>query len=147
MYFSLHLVSYIADVQNTLRHSDLSDQVFRTAKIHQAFFSHPYSEWTFPNYLYNFSISSSFVLSSWLLPLWKSYLKEDQSLFIQKDVELLSKSTEKYILDTVAAIYAWQGNAMLAYKYADIAEKETLKRVKLLLEGKTPKQVEQEMKK
>ncbi|MEX2666887.1 hypothetical protein [Candidatus Uabimicrobium amorphum] len=68
-------------------------------------------------------------------------------MFIQKDVELLSKSTEKYILDTVAAIYAWQGNAMLAYKYADIAEKETLKRVKLLLEGKTPKQVEQEMKK
>ncbi|MEX2666881.1 HEAT repeat domain-containing protein [Candidatus Uabimicrobium amorphum] len=78
--------------------------------------------------------------------LWNAYL-EEKKIFHQMDIELLSLSKNKNYFDTVATIYAWQGNAKKAYEYAAKAIAETPKRVKLLLEGKAPKQVEENMKK
>ncbi|MEX2666095.1 hypothetical protein UAMX_001364 [Candidatus Uabimicrobium amorphum] len=75
------------------------------------------------------------------------YMKEDKKAFSQIDIELLSQLTDKSHLNTVAAIYAWQGNAKEANEYAVKTVKETPRRVKLLLEGKSPKQVEEKMKK
>ncbi|BBM86258.1 HEAT repeat domain-containing protein [Candidatus Uabimicrobium amorphum] len=78
--------------------------------------------------------------------LLKAYFKEDQSTFSQIDLELLSRSQDTDILNTVAIIYAWLGDAKKARKYTIKTEETTAKRVKKLLEGKTPRQVEQEIK-
>ncbi|BBM84451.1 HEAT repeat-containing PBS lyase [Candidatus Uabimicrobium amorphum] len=75
------------------------------------------------------------------------YIKESKKAFSQIDIELLSQSTDKNHLDTVAAIYAWQGNRKKANDYAVKALEKTTKRLKLLLEGKSLKQVEEEMRK
>ncbi|BBM86260.1 protein kinase domain-containing protein [Candidatus Uabimicrobium amorphum] len=78
--------------------------------------------------------------------LWKIYFKEDKSAFTQIDLKLLSHSKNKSHLNTVAAIYAWQGNVEKAHEYATKALQETPRRVNLLLQGQSPKQVEKTMK-
>ncbi|MEX2667498.1 HEAT repeat domain-containing protein [Candidatus Uabimicrobium amorphum] len=78
--------------------------------------------------------------------LWNAYLYENKNAITNADIDILSKSTDKVILDTVAAIYAWQRNIKKANEYAAMATEKASKRVKLLLEGKSPKQVEDEIK-
>ncbi|BBM86163.1 HEAT repeat-containing PBS lyase [Candidatus Uabimicrobium amorphum] len=77
---------------------------------------------------------------------WQAYIEEDKSVFSQEDIQLLAISEDYNILNTTATIYAWQGNTKKANIYSSKAFRETAKRVKLLLEGKTPKQVEEEIK-
>ena len=73
--------------------------------------------------------------------LWRAYLANTAKIS-KKEVYILSKSTNKSHLDTVATIYAWKRKRKLAEKFAKIALKNTKLRVKLLLSGMEPKQVE-----
>ncbi|MEX2666888.1 HEAT repeat domain-containing protein [Candidatus Uabimicrobium amorphum] len=79
--------------------------------------------------------------------LWENYVKEQSGGITKQDIIILEEAYETHQLDTLAAIYAWKGNIQKANKYADKAQGEAFKRVKLLLKGKPPKQVEEEMKK
>ncbi|BBM86304.1 hypothetical protein [Candidatus Uabimicrobium amorphum] len=78
--------------------------------------------------------------------LWDAYENNDVKKISQKYLKILEKSNDKSYLDTVAAIYAWQKNEEKAYHYSSIALDETPKRIRLLLRGKTPQQVEKEIK-
>ncbi|WP_372366674.1 HEAT repeat domain-containing protein [Candidatus Uabimicrobium sp. HlEnr_7] len=75
--------------------------------------------------------------------LQQAYIKENKSLILQQDIEFLSQSPHEEHLHTVAMIYAWQRNTKRAKKYAKKALKYTPGKVKLLLERKTPKQLEE----
>lgn len=74
--------------------------------------------------------------------LWFIYEHEYKDLIQFKHLETLAMSKLSMHIDTVAAIYAWHGQKEKALHYAPKGIKSTPKRVQMLLNGKTPKQVE-----
>jgi len=79
--------------------------------------------------------------------LWNAYRNKKTATINTSDLAILSQSTNSNHLDTVAAIYASNGNREKAMVFAKKGIKETPRRVELLLEGKTPQQVEDILKK
>ncbi|MEX2666875.1 caspase family protein [Candidatus Uabimicrobium amorphum] len=74
--------------------------------------------------------------------LWQAYLNKNISNIKQKDLEYLSNFTRKDYIDTIAVIYTLQQKKLEAKKYAKKGSKNTQMRVKLLLKGFSPQEVE-----
>lgn len=75
------------------------------------------------------------------LTLWQQYVNESNN-FVPESVATLANSKIPEHVDTVAAIHAYRGDAVKAWQFVPNAMLETPVRIKLLLAGMRPPQVE-----